>query len=277
MNDKEIYKEYLKKIKLIQKYNQLYYNKNKSDISDSQFDILKKEVLDLENKYKFLKDKNSPSETVGFKPSKIFKKIKHKVPMLSLGNAFNEKDLKNFEKKINNFLSYKKADEIEYSAEPKIDGISASLIYKNGNFIRGLSRGDGKEGEDITENLKTIKDIPKEIKTKNFPTEIDIRGEVFIQNNDFEKIKDKFANPRNAASGSLRQKDSNITKKIPIKFIAYACGYSKNMKINTQSDFLKNLKLWGFKINRFNKTIKGVKNLIINHKALEEKRKKIEL
>ena len=126
MNDKEIYKEYLKKIKLIQKYNQLYYNKNKSNISDSQFDILKKEVLDLENKYKFLKDKNSPSETVGFKPSKIFKKIKHKVPMLSLGNAFNEKDLKNFEKKINNFLSYKKADKIEYSVEPKIDGISAS-------------------------------------------------------------------------------------------------------------------------------------------------------
>ena len=161
MNDKEIYKEYLKKIKLIQRHNQLYYNKNKSDISDSQFDILKKEVLDLENKYKFLKDKNSPSETVGFKPSKIFKKIKHKVPMLSLGNAFNEEDLKNFEKKINNFLSYEKADKIEYSAEPKIDGISASLIYKNGNFIRGLSRGDGKEGEDITENLKTIKDIPK--------------------------------------------------------------------------------------------------------------------
>ena len=276
MNDKEIYKEYLKKIKLIQRHNQLYYNKNKSDIRDSQFDILKKEVLDLENKYKFLKDKNSPSETVGFKPSKIFKKIKHKVPMLSLGNAFNEEDLKNFEKKINNFLSYEKADKIEYSAEPKIDGISASLIYKNGNFIRGLSRGDGKEGEDITENLKTIKDIPKEIKTKNFPTEIDIRGEVFIQNNDFEKIKSKFANPRNAASGSLRQKDPNITKKIPIKFIAYAYGYSKNMKINTQSDFLKNLKLWGFKINRFNKTIKGVKNLIINHKALDEKRKEIE-
>jgi len=276
MNDKEIYKEYLKKIKLIQKYNQLYYNKNKSDISDTQFDILKKKVLDLENKYKFLKDKNSPSETVGFKPSKIFKKIKHKVPMLSLGNAFNEEDLINFEKKINNFLSYKKEEEIEYSAEPKIDGISASLIYKNGNFIRGLSRGDGKEGEDITENLKTIKDIPKEIKIKNFPTEIDIRGEVFIQNNDFEKIKGKFANPRNAASGSLRQKDPNITKKMPIKFIAYTYGYSKNMKINTQSDFLKNLKLWGFKINRFNKIIKGVKNLISNHKTLEEKRKEIE-
>ena len=275
MNDKEIYKEYLKKIKLIQKYNKLYYNNNKSDISDSQFDILKREVLDLENKYKFLKDKNSPSETVGFKPSKIFKKIKHKVPMLSLGNAFNEDDLKNFEKKINNFLSYKKADEIEYSAEPKIDGISASLIYKNGNFIRGLSRGDGKEGEDITENLKTIKDIPKEIKTKNFPTEIDIRGEVFIQNNDFEKIKDKFANPRNAASGSLRQKDPKITKKIPLKFIAYTYGYAKNLNINSQSEFLKNLKSWGFNINQFNRIIKGVDGLVLNHKNLEKRRKEI--
>ena len=275
MNDKEIYKEYLKKIKLIQKYNKLYYNNNKSDISDSQFDILKREVLDLENKYKFLKDKNSPSETVGFKPSKIFKKIKHKVPMLSLGNAFNEDDLKNFEKKINNFLSYKKADEIEYSAEPKIDGISASLIYKNGNFIRGLSRGDGKEGEDITKNLKTIKDIPKEIKTKNFPTEIDIRGEVFIQNNDFEKIKDKFANPRNAASGSLRQKDPKITKKIPLKFIAYTYGYAKNLNINSQSEFLKNLKSWGFNINQFNRIIKGVDGLVLNHKNLEKRRKEI--
>ena len=275
MNDKAIYKEYLKKIKLIQKYNQLYYNKNKSNISDSQFDILKKEVLDLENKYKFLKDKNSPSETVGFKPSKIFKKIKHKVPMLSLGNAFNEKDLKNFEKKINNFLSYKKADEIEYSAEPKIDGISTSLIYENGNFIRGLSRGDGKEGEDITENLKTIKGIPKEIKTKNFPTEIDVRGEVFIQNNDFEKIKDKFANPRNAASGSLRQKDPKITKKIPLKFIAYTYGYAKNLNINSQSEFLKNLKSWGFNINQFNRIIKGVDGLVLNHKNLEKKRKEI--
>ena len=275
MNDKEIYKEYLKKIKLIQKYNQLYYSKNKSGISDSQFDILKKEVLDLENKYKFLKDKNSPSKTVGFKPSKIFKKIKHKVPMLSLGNAFNEEDLKNFEKKIYNFLSYKKVEEIEYSAEPKIDGISASLIYKNGNFIRGLSRGDGKEGEDITENLKTIKDIPKEIKTKNFPTEIDIRGEVFIQNNDFEKIKDKFANPRNAASGSLRQKDPKITKKIPLKFIAYTYGYAKNLNINSQSEFLKNLKSWGFNINQFNRIIKGVDRLALNHKNLEKKRKEI--
>ena len=146
--------------------------------------------------------------------------------MLSLSNAFNEEDLENFEKKIRNFLSLKEDAEIEYSAEPKIDGISASLTYKDGKFVQGLSRGDGKEGEDITENLKTIKDIPKVINEKNFPSEIDIRGEVFIQNDDFKKIDDKFANPRNAASGSLRQKDPPATSKIPLKFIAYTFGFA---------------------------------------------------
>ena len=222
-----------------------------------------------------MKSKESPSKIVGFKPSKNFKKIKHKIPMLSLGNAFDKNDLENFEKKILNFLSYEN-NNIEYSAEPKIDGISASLIYENGKFIKGLSRGDGKEGEDITENLRTISDIPKLINIKNFPKEIDIRGEVFIKNNDFKKIKEKFANPRNAASGSLRQKDPNITKNIPLRFIAYTFGYAKNMQINTQSYFLKNLKVWGFKTNSLNKTITGIENLIINHADLEKKRKEIE-
>ena len=126
--------------------------------------------------------------------------------MLSLSNAFDKDDLINFEKRILNFLSLDKKFNLSYSAEPKIDGISASLIYKNGNFKIGLSRGDGKEGEDITANLATIEDIPKIINAKDFPEEIDIRGEVFIQNSDFKNLKHKFANPRNAASGSLRQK-----------------------------------------------------------------------
>ena len=276
MKNDLIKKNYLKKIKLIEKHNNYYHDKNKPIITDQEFDLLKKEIIDLENQYSFLKSNKSPSKTVGFKPSKNFQKVKHKVPMLSLGNVFNEEDLINFEKKILNFLSLDNRNNIEFSAEPKIDGISASLIYKNGKFIKGLSRGDGKEGEDITENLKTIKDIPMSINKKNFPKEIDIRGEVFIQNDDFQKINEKFANPRNAASGSLRQKDSSITNKIPLKFIAYTYGYEKNMTIKTQSDFLNNLKLWGFKINPFNKTIKGIKNLILNHKKLEEKRKELE-
>ncbi|MDA7781355.1 NAD-dependent DNA ligase LigA, partial [Candidatus Pelagibacter sp.] len=239
------------------------------------YDLLKKEIIDLENSYKFLNNDRSPTKIVGFKPSKNFKKVKHKVSMLSLGNAFNEEDLNSFEKKILNFLSLDKTNIIDYSAEPKIDGISASLIYVNGKFIKGLSRGDGLEGEDITQNLKTIGDIPKEVNEKNFPNEIDIRGEVFIENNDFKIISEKFANPRNAASGSLRQKDPAITANIPLKFIAYTYGHAKEMKIYNQTEFLKNLKIWGFKINPFNKKISGVKNLMLNHKNLEEKRKEI--
>jgi DNA ligase (NAD+) len=275
MNNSFIKKNYLIKIKKIQEHNSHYYEKNKPIISDSDYDQLKRKIIILEKNFSFLKNKNSPSNTVGFKPSKNFKKVKHKVPMLSLGNIFNEEDLKNFEKKTISFLSLKNSNTIEYSAEPKIDGISASLIYVEGKFLRGLSRGDGIEGEDITQNLKTIKDIPNSISKKNFPQEIDIRGEVFIENNDFKMISEKFANPRNAASGSLRQKHSEVTSKIPLKFIAYTHGYVKNMKIDNQTDFLKKLKSWGFKTNPFNKKIKNLKDLILNHKYLEEKRKEI--
>ena len=275
MFDRDVKKKYLKQIEILQQHNKLYYNTSNPIISDKEYDKLKKSILELEDKHKFLINKNSPSQSVGFKPSKNFQKIKHKVPMLSLSNAFNEQDLRNFEKKIINFLSLNNANNIEYSAEPKIDGISASLIYIDGNFKKGLSRGDGKEGEDITENLKTIHDIPTIINVKNFPEDIEIRGEVFIENKDFEKIKENFANPRNAASGSLRQKNSVVTSKIPLKFIAYTYGYVKNMKIDSQTDFLNNLKLWGFKTNPFNKKITSIKSLILNHKNLEEKRKEI--
>ena len=276
MKFEKLKKDYLKKIQKIHKYNKSYYDKSYSLISDQEYDKLKKEILELEKKYTFLDHNESPSKTVGFKPSKNFEKIKHKVPMLSLSNAFSENDLINFQKKIINFLDQKNDFEIEYSAEPKIDGISASLFYKNGKFIRGLSRGDGKEGEDITENLKTIDDIPNNIKAKSFPEEIDIRGEVFIKNSDFKNLSNKFANPRNAASGSLRQKNPSETKKIPLKFIAYTFGYEKNMQIKTQSDFLKNLNSWGFKINPFNKKIIGIKKLLENYKDLEIKRDKLD-
>ena len=275
MNKDLVSKDYLAKIKLLQNYNKHYYDKNKPIITDQEYDYLKKEIIDLEKKFKYLKHSQSPSQIIGFKPSKNFKKVMHRVPMLSLGNAFNEEDLNNFEKKILNFLSLDSSNNIEYSVEPKIDGISASLTYVNGKFLKGLSRGDGKEGEDITSNLKTIKDIPTEININNFPNEIDIRGEVFIENNDFKKINEKFANPRNAASGSLRQKNSSATSKIPLKFIAYTHGYTNNMNIDNQIDFLNNLKLWGFKINPYNRKIKGIKNLILNHKNLEEKRKEM--
>ncbi len=276
MNNEFVKKKYKKKIKEFIKHNRLYFDKNKPQVSDKYFDELKKEILDLEKKFDFLNDKNSPSKIIGFEPSKNFKKSKHRVKMLSLANVFKKKEVENFEKKIKNFLDLDKSSKIEYSVEPKIDGISASLTYKNGTFVSGLSRGDGEEGELITENLKTIKDIPKKIISNNFPSDIDIRGEVFISNKDFEKIKDNFANPRNAASGSLRQKDPNQTKKIPLQFIAYTYGYQKNFNFEKQSQYLKALNEWGFKTSKFNKVISGVNNLMKNYEQMENIRFELE-
>ena len=276
MNKKELVKEYLEKLKLLKDYNKFYYDKSNPKISDKKYDQLKSNILLMETRYDFLKSKDSPSEVVGYKPSKNFKKAQHKVPMLSLANAFNEEDLLNFEKRILNFISKKNDFKIFYSAEPKIDGISASLTFKDGKFIKGLSRGDGKEGEDITANLATIKDIPKKILNKDFPEEIDIRGEVFIRNSDFKNLRDKFANPRNAASGSLRQKNSDDTSKIPLRFIAYTFGHEKGLNIENQFEYLKKLDEWGFKTNPFNKLISGVKNLLINYNEIEKKRAEID-
>ncbi len=271
-NRQLIKKEYLIKIKEIKDHNRNYYEKSSPKISDAEYDKIKQKIIELEKKYNFLKNKNSPSLLVGAIPSKNFLKSKHRVKMLSLSNAFGYEDLKNFEKKISNFLNLKENNDIEYSVEPKIDGISASLTYKNSNFVLGLSRGDGTEGEIITENLKTIKDIPRYIRDKKFPKDIDIRGEVYIGKDDFEKIKDRFANPRNAASGTLRQKDPNETKKIPLRFIAYTYGYNSGINYKKQSEFLSLLKNWGFNVNKLNKIISGVDNLVQNHKDLEKKR-----
>ena len=265
-----IKKKYQIKLAEFNKHNKLYYNKSKPIISDSEFDDLKKEIIDLENKYKFLKSKKSPSTSIGYKPSKSFEKYKHKMPMLSLSNAFDKDDLLNFEKKIYNYLN--KNINFEYSVEPKIDGISASLTYKNNKLAYGVSRGDGNVGEIITENLKTIRDIPLEIKNTDFPDEIEIRGEVFIKKKDFLKIKENFANPRNAASGTLRQKDPNETKKIPLNFIAYTFGFVKQSNIKYQSEFLKALKSWGFQVNKENKVIKTINELIEFHTKFEDKR-----
>ena len=276
MNKKDILDIYKKKIREFEKFNKYYYEQSDPLASDAEYDKLKIQILNLEKKYTFLESKHSPSKIIGFKPSKNFKKSPHRVPMLSLSNVFNKEDLLNFEKRILNFISEKENFQISYSAEPKIDGISASLTFKDGKFIKGLSRGDGKEGEDITANLATIKDIPKKILNKNFPEEIDIRGEVFIQNSDFKGLREKFANPRNAASGSLRQKNSEDTSKIPLKFIAYTYGYEKGLNIENQFEYLRKLDQWGFKTNPFNKLITGVKNLLINYNEIEKKRSEID-
>ena len=272
MSEISISKVYKEKIKKLLIHNKYYYEKSSPKISDSDYDKLKNEILELEKKYPELISSNSPSLQIGFKPSKNFKKLKHRVKMLSLSNVFSVDDLKNFQKKILNYLNLPDSTNLEFSVEPKIDGISASLTYKNGKLVSGVSRGDGYEGELITENLKTIKDIPKKIEKNDFPDDIDIRGEVFIGIQDFEKINNKFANPRNAASGSLRQKNPVETKKIPLNFIAYSYGFLSENKFKKQSEFLSALKTWGFKTNKFNKIISGTSELVNNHNKMENLR-----
>ena len=270
MNKIDIKKIYNLKIKEYLRHNKQYYQKSRPLITDKEYDKLKNEIINLEKKNLNLKNKDSPSNNVGFKPSKSFDKYKHKVPMLSLSNAFSKEDLINFEKKIFNYLNAKL--KFDYSVEPKIDGISASLTYKNKKLTYGVSRGDGKVGEIITENLKTINDIPIEIKDRNFPNEVEIRGEVFIRKKDFLKLKDNFANPRNAASGSLRQKNPMVTSKIPLNFIAYTFGYINKNSNKYQSDFLKDLEKWGFKTNKDNRILKNITEIIDFHKKFEDKR-----
>ena len=216
--DSKIIDNFKNKIKILKKHNQSYYAKDNPTISDAEYDIIKKELLALEKKYPYLKKITSVDKIVGTPPLNKFKKVKHLLPMLSLSNAFNETDMKNFLKKIKNFLNLSKKN-IELFCEPKIDGISATLVYENGVLVKGLSRGDGMVGEDILENLKTIKEIPQKIKADDIPELLEIRCEIFIGKKDFIKLKENFANPRNAAGGSLRQKDSNETAKIPLKFL----------------------------------------------------------
>ena len=268
MQRKEIEKNYIQKLNKLKKYNKAYFGDDKPIVSDRDYDQIKEEILSLEKKYNYLKNKSSPSKKVGYEPSNKFKKIKHLKPMLSLSNAFEKEDMKVFLSKISNFLNSKDLN-IELSSEPKIDGISASLIYKNGILTKGLSRGDGVIGEDILQNLLTINAIPKKIFDNIVPEDLEIRGEVYIGKKDFEIIKDNFANPRNAAGGSLRQKDPRETAKIPLKYFAYGFGVVQPMIFKTQSEFISKIKQWGFSVNPYNQVVKGLDEIEKQHKLIE--------
>ena len=275
MPRKEIEKKYIEKINQLKKYDKAYFQEDNPIVSDANYDNLKEKILNLEKKYKFLKNIDSPSNKVGYKTSNKFKKIKHLKPMLSLSNAFKKDNMNDFLSKISNFLNTNNLN-IELASEPKIDGISASLIYENGILVRGLSRGDGITGEDIFENLITIKEIPKKILDRNIPKILEIRGEVYIGKNDFETIKDNFANPRNAAGGSLRQKDSKQTAKIPLKYFAYGFGIMKPMIFKKQSEFINKLTQWGFSTNPNNKIVVGLDEIDKQHKFLESIRSSLD-
>ncbi len=268
-------KDFKEQIKKLKRHNELYFNQDNPEISDSAYDNLKKKLIELENKYYFLKRLSLLKDIVGSTPGNKFKKIKHLQPMLSLSNSFNKKDMEDFLKKVKNFLNYNK-EKIELISEPKIDGISATLIYENGFLKKGLSRGDGIVGEDILENLKTISSIPKKIEGRNIPSILEIRCEIFIGKRDFNKLKENFANPRNAAGGSLRQKDPNETSKIPLQYFAYGFGKIEPMIFKQQVEFLKSISKWGFKINPLVKTMEDITEIEKQHKEIDQIRSSLD-
>ncbi len=271
---KEIIKDFKNKLSILKKHNKLYYINDKPEISDSDYDDIKNNILSLKKKYSFLNEYKFEN-IVGAPPSNKFKKVKHLLPMLSLSNAFSIKDMYDFLKKIRNFLKID-GDKIELFSEPKIDGISATLIYERGKLIKGLSRGDGSTGEDILENLKTIKKLPQEIISKDVPDLLEVRCEVFIGKKDFIKLKDNFANPRNAAGGSLRQKNPEATSKIPLKYFAYGFGEVKPMIFKKQSDFLKKISRWNFETNPLSKIISSETTMEQEYKKIDQLRSSLD-
>lgn len=235
----------------IQKHDEAYYQKDAPKVSDEEYDQLRHELLKLESQYPELVTADSPTQKVGAKPAKGFKKIKHSVPMLSLGNVFNEEELEDFIMRVRKFLGLSDQDVLQFTAEPKIDGLSCSIRYEKGELVYAATRGDGYEGEDITENVKTLQDVPHAL-TGDFPDILEVRGEVYMRRDDFielnqkqeEQEKSPFANPRNAAAGSLRQLDPSITASRPLYFFGYALGEVSERLSDTQwgiRDALKNL------------------------------------
>ena len=275
MKKSEILKIYKDKIKELKKHNFLYFNKDSPKISDAEYDKLKVELIKLEETNTSLKKLNLLQNIVGSKPTNKFKKIKHLKSMLSLSNAFEKKDMEDFLKKIDNFLNQQN-NNLELFSEPKIDGISATLIYEKGLLSKGLSRGDGVTGEDILENLKTIRTLPKKINGTDVPNLLEIRCEVFISKKDFIKIKEKFANPRNAAGGSLRQKDPRETSKIPLKYFAYGFGAVEPMIFTTQKEFLKKINNWGFSTNPLSEIISGIEDIVKQHQKIDDLRSSLD-
>ncbi len=244
----------------VRKHNEAYHVRARPLISDAEFDALFRQLQELETKYPDLATADSPTQGVGATAATGFAKVAHTVPMLSLANAFETDEMVEFEDRVRRFLGLPEAEPVVLFAEPKIDGLSASLRYERGRFVQGATRGDGSVGEDVTSNLRTVTDIPE--KLAGAPDVLEVRGEVYMTKSDFRALNDhqeaagqkRFANPRNAAAGSLRQLDSRITEKRPLHFFAYGWGQVDAPVAVTQSGFVDSLHGWGFSVNALAQT-----------------------
>jgi DNA ligase (NAD+) len=257
-----------------------YYQEDAPKITDAAYDALRQRNAAIEKRFPHLIRSDSPSQRVGAAPTGRFKKVRHAVSMLSLENAMAEQDVIDFVARIRRFLKLGEHEKITFSAEPKIDGLSMSLRYEHGELDVAATRGDGSEGEDVTANIRTLKDVPQHLKGHRLPAVVEVRGEVYMTKADFLKLNERqkavgeqiFANPRNSAAGSLRQKDPRVTASRPLGFFAYAWGEMSEMPADTQSGMVKWFKSCGFDTNPLTKLCHSLDELVAFHGRIEERR-----
>jgi len=265
--------------KEIAEHDVRYHSEDAPTISDAEYDALRLRNAALEGSFPELVLASSPSKRVGAAPQEKFGKVQHRVPMLSLGNAFEDSEVAEFLGRVRRFLNLPEGTEIEVTAEPKIDGLSISLRYENGKLVQAATRGDGAEGENVTANVKTIGDVPEKL-TGKAPAVLEVRGEIYMSHKDFAKLNEKqsrdgektFANPRNAAAGSLRQLDSSITASRPLRFFAYAWGEAPELPGDTQWDVVMGFKKLGFPVNPLMKLCRSSEELLAHYRSIEERR-----
>ena len=281
---KEAAAEHARLTKEISEHDKRYYQQDRPTISDAEYDELRRRYNAIEARFPDLRTIESLSLKVGVGPAGRFKKVRHAVPMLSLDNAISEQDVVDFVGRIRRFLKLPDDEKIAFSAEPKIDGLSVSLRYEDAELVTGATRGDGAEGEDVTANIRTLEDVPKELKGRLVPKICEVRGEVYMTKHAFLALNERqkeaggqiFANPRNSAAGSLRQKDPKITAVRPLGFFAYACGEMSEMPEDTQSGMIKWFEGCGFKTNPLTKLCRSTDELIAFHKKIEDGRAKLD-
>jgi len=269
---------------LIEYHNRRYYQLDDPEISDHEYDRLMRELMELEERYPDIDRTASPTQRVGATPLEKFSTVTHLTPMLSLGNAFSEEEVADFDERLRRLLG-EKAD-LDFVAEPKIDGVAINLVFEKGIFIVGCTRGDGFTGEDVTQNLRTIRTLPLKMKPldrKRFPDRIEIRGEVYLEKDAFRRLNERraeqgespFANPRNAAAGSLRQLDPRITAKRPLNIFCYGAGIIQGMSFSTHWDVLRALQEWGFPTNPDIRHVRDIQGCIAYYHHVESAREKL--
>ena len=280
LNEAEAASELKRLATEIAHHDELYYRKDAPEISDAEYDALRARNGEIEARFPHLMRDDSPSLRVGAAPVEAFGKVVHRVPMLSLGNVFDEEGLRDFLDRIRRFLGLQSIDGLAFTAEPKIDGLSITLRYENGKLVQGATRGDGYEGENVTANVRTMADIPKSVAAKAFPSAFEVRGEIYMRHSDFEKLNSEqakqglkvFANPRNAAAGFVRQLDPSVTARRALRFFAYGWGDVERLPADTQWGVYEALSDWDFPVNPFMRLTNSVGEMLETYREIEQRR-----